>query len=88
MHQLHQLRVLDCEYGQGFLFSRPVPADKADELVKDSTEWTNILPSTNDVGQPEFKKETPVIRYETPAPNHESQTLNYETPTLEIGNIE
>ncbi|MCV4697754.1 EAL domain-containing protein, partial [Escherichia coli] len=24
VHHLHQLRILGCEYGQGYLFSRPV----------------------------------------------------------------
>ncbi len=46
VHQLHQLRVLNCEYGQGYLFSRPVPAEKAEELFADSAEWRNLLPST------------------------------------------
>lgn len=45
IHQLHQLRVLGCEYGQGYLFSRPVPAKQAVELLRDKTQWHHILPN-------------------------------------------
>jgi len=31
--QLAQLRALNCEYGQGYLFSKPVPAETARELI-------------------------------------------------------
>ena len=44
IHQLHQLRVLGCEYGQGFLFSRPVPVAEAQRIVEDKSRWRNILP--------------------------------------------
>jgi EAL domain-containing protein (putative c-di-GMP-specific phosphodiesterase class I) len=44
VHQLHQLRILGCEYGQGFLFSRPVTAADAEKLLLDSGRWRNILP--------------------------------------------
>lgn len=44
IHQLHQLRVLGCEYGQGYLFSRPVPKDEAVKLVVNSSQWKAILP--------------------------------------------
>ena len=44
IHQLHQLRVLGCEYGQGYLFSRPVPEDEATRLLSDSHRWKTILP--------------------------------------------
>lgn len=43
IHQLHQLRILGCEYGQGFLFSRPVPADQVEELLRDKNRWKNII---------------------------------------------
>lgn len=44
IHQLHQLRVLGCEYGQGYLFSRPVPEEEAERLLSDSHRWQSILP--------------------------------------------
>jgi diguanylate cyclase (GGDEF)-like protein/PAS domain S-box-containing protein len=33
VHQQHHLRLLDCRYGQGYLFSKPVPADAAEALL-------------------------------------------------------
>jgi EAL domain-containing protein (putative c-di-GMP-specific phosphodiesterase class I) len=44
IHQFHQLRVLGCEYGQGFLFSRPISASDAANLLADDSRWRNILP--------------------------------------------
>ena len=44
IHQLHQLRVLNCEYAQGYLFSRPVSSDQAEDLLKDSMDWSDIIP--------------------------------------------
>jgi diguanylate cyclase (GGDEF)-like protein len=44
IHQLHQLRILECEYGQGYLFSRPVPEEEAERLLTDSGRWRSILP--------------------------------------------
>lgn len=49
IHQFHQLRILGCEYGQGFLFSRPLPASEAAKLLQDPARWQNILPP-NDFG--------------------------------------
>ncbi len=43
VHQLHQLRILNCEYGQGYLFSRPVPVIEAEMLIDDKTRWQNLL---------------------------------------------
>ena len=44
IHQFHQLRVLGCEYGQGYLFSRPIPVGEATRLLEDPSRWSNILP--------------------------------------------
>jgi EAL domain-containing protein (putative c-di-GMP-specific phosphodiesterase class I) len=45
IHQLHQLRILGCEYGQGYLFSRPVPAVEAEKLLTDKSRWGDIMPN-------------------------------------------
>ena len=42
IHQLHQLRILGCEFGQGYLFSRPVPAEDAQLILDDKTRWQSI----------------------------------------------
>lgn len=55
VHQLHQLRILNCEYGQGYLFSRPVPIPEADLMVDDRTRWQKIMPPANQVKPPENK---------------------------------
>jgi diguanylate cyclase (GGDEF)-like protein len=47
IHQLHQLRILGCEYGQGYLFSRPVPSEEAQTILDDKTRWQNIIPNNN-----------------------------------------
>ncbi len=47
IHQFHQLRILGCEYGQGYLFSRPIPVADATRLLEDPGRWTNILPDDN-----------------------------------------
>ncbi len=47
IHQLHQLRILGCEYGQGYLFSRPVPVEEVERLLEDKTRWENIIPNQN-----------------------------------------
>jgi EAL domain-containing protein (putative c-di-GMP-specific phosphodiesterase class I) len=79
VHQLHQLRVLNCEFGQGFLFSRPVPAKKAEELIEDTSDWRNILPKIEE-HQPPYRADMPEIVRESPA-------LNHESPTLELGDF-
>jgi diguanylate cyclase (GGDEF)-like protein len=45
IHQFHQLRILGCEYGQGYLFSRPIPVNEATRLLEDPGRWSNILPN-------------------------------------------
>jgi EAL domain-containing protein (putative c-di-GMP-specific phosphodiesterase class I) len=47
IHQIHQLQILGCEFGQGFLFSRPVPLGDAEKLIVDNNRWQNIMPSPN-----------------------------------------
>ncbi|MBS1794769.1 MAG: EAL domain-containing protein [Acidobacteria bacterium] len=47
IHQLHQLRILGCEYGQGYLFSRPVPLDEAEKICEDRGRWQNVIPNNN-----------------------------------------
>jgi diguanylate cyclase (GGDEF)-like protein len=37
--QLHQLKILKCEYGQGFLFSRPVPKEEIETLLETRKRW-------------------------------------------------
>ena len=44
IHQLRQLRILGCEYGQGYLFSRPVPAAEAEKLINDNLRFVKTLP--------------------------------------------
>jgi len=44
IHQFHQLRILGCEYGQGYLFSKPLQVNDIERLLKDKNRWQNILP--------------------------------------------
>jgi len=44
IHQFHQLRILGCEYGQGYLFSKPQRVADIERLLNDKTRWQNILP--------------------------------------------
>ena len=45
IHQFHQLRILGCEYGQGYLFSKPLPVADIERLLQDNNRWQNILPA-------------------------------------------
>lgn len=45
IHQFHQLRILGCEFGQGFLFSKPLPVSEIERLIEDTNRWKNILPA-------------------------------------------
>ena len=47
IHQLHQLRILGCQYGQGFLFSRPVPANEVERFLLNKSQWRDVLPHIN-----------------------------------------
>ena len=77
VHQLHQLRVLNCEFGQGFLFSRPVSAPKADELLRDASEWRSILPPV------EKERDSTSVVPTTPKP----PKINQDAPILELGDF-
>jgi diguanylate cyclase (GGDEF)-like protein len=37
--QLARLRALKCEYGQGYFFSKPLPSDAAERLLKSRPQW-------------------------------------------------
>lgn len=43
VHQLHQLQILKCEYGQGYLFSPPVTIEDAQLFVQDKKRWQKML---------------------------------------------
>lgn len=61
VHQLHQLRILDCEYGQGYLFSRPVSAEKAEEFMRENPEWRSFLPGFKEKTQELTKEDLPIL---------------------------
>ena len=52
IHQYHQLKVLGCEYGQGYLFSKPLPVQDIARLLTDTTRWKNILPAAETAARP------------------------------------
>ena len=52
VHQYHQLKVLGCEYGQGYLFSKPLPVRDIERLLSDTSRWKNILPSAGTTAPP------------------------------------
>ena len=52
IHQYHQLKVLGCEYGQGYLFSKPLPVQDIARLLSDSSRWKNILPAAETTALP------------------------------------
>jgi diguanylate cyclase (GGDEF)-like protein len=49
LSQLVQLRKLKCQYGQGYLFSRPVDAESAGVWISKRPQWqASLFPSAND----------------------------------------
>jgi diguanylate cyclase (GGDEF)-like protein len=50
LDQLKLLRELGCEYGQGYLFARPMPNDEATSLLKEGKEWSAAIYSTEEMG--------------------------------------
>lgn len=62
IHQLRQLQILGCEYGQGYLFSRPVPRAEAEKILEDKMRWQNIMPKQNFIVPPSSKNEIPHLR--------------------------
>jgi len=61
IHQYHQLRVLGCQYGQGYLFSKPLPVADIERLLADKTRWQNILPPVQ-VPPAVTAREEPLLR--------------------------
>lgn len=43
VHQLHQLRILQCRYGQGYLFSPALPASEILPLIHNHTRWRSLM---------------------------------------------
>ena len=37
--QLAQLKLLKCEHGQGYYFSKPLTREEAEELIASSPQW-------------------------------------------------
>jgi EAL domain-containing protein (putative c-di-GMP-specific phosphodiesterase class I) len=46
IHQLNQLQQLGCEYGQGYLFSRPVPREAITAFLADDLGWQSLTRTT------------------------------------------
>lgn len=47
IHQYHQLRILSCKYGQGYLFSTPLASPDAEILMQEPNRWRNLLAGTD-----------------------------------------
>lgn len=62
IHQFHQLRILGCEYGQGYLFSKPLPVADIERLLVDNRRWQSILPANPMPQRPPQPLEVPQLR--------------------------
>jgi diguanylate cyclase (GGDEF)-like protein len=61
IHQFHQLKILGCEFGQGYLFSKPLPVADIDRLIVDTSRWLNVLPAAGSGTLPQAR-ELPHLR--------------------------
>ncbi|REJ77703.1 MAG: bifunctional diguanylate cyclase/phosphodiesterase [Acidobacteria bacterium] len=52
IHQLHQLKILKCEYGQGNLFSVPVRTPEAEAMLDDPNRWRRLDPNAKRISVP------------------------------------
>jgi EAL domain-containing protein (putative c-di-GMP-specific phosphodiesterase class I) len=53
MGQLAQLRKLNCQYGQGYLFARPADAVSIDAWISQKPQWqADLYPSTAEYFMP------------------------------------
>jgi EAL domain-containing protein (putative c-di-GMP-specific phosphodiesterase class I) len=41
--QLDLLKAAGCDFGQGYLFSRPIPADKFESLIKTNANFKKLI---------------------------------------------
>ena len=65
LSQLAQLRKLDCKYGQGYLFSRPVDADSVTAWIARKPHWQeDLFPAMNEHYVPAVKS-APVMQLAT-----------------------
>jgi predicted signal transduction protein with EAL and GGDEF domain len=62
MHQIHQLRILGCEYGQGYLFSRPVPCEEAGQIIENRDRWQQFIPQSGTSIPHAQKRDIPHLR--------------------------
>lgn len=61
IHQFHQLRVLGCEFGQGYLFSRPLPVREIEKMLEDKVRFGDVIqiPEYGSIAQRQQYARTP-----------------------------
>lgn len=54
--QFYKLKHLGCEFGQGYLFTRPLPVVELEKILWTSTPWSGLLPRSDfkDIDQTDF----------------------------------